>query len=97
MEHKHFHYIHETGIGILVGVLCGWVIYINHSIIDFNGENFFTFILPPIIFAGGYNLKKEKFFSNFFYIILYAVIGTIVNFIVTVLIMIGINHADLIY
>lgn len=33
-----------------------------------------------MIFSGGYNLKKRKFFQNFFYISLYGVIGTIVTF-----------------
>ena len=28
----------------------------------FDGHMFFFIILPPIIFAGGYNLKKRRFF-----------------------------------
>lgn len=42
-------------------------------------ELFFFLILPPIIFEAGYNVKKKEFFSNFFTISLYAVIGTIIS------------------
>ena len=38
------------------------------------------FILPPIIFAAGYNLKKTNFVKNFGYITLFGVIGTIISF-----------------
>jgi len=62
----------------------------------FEGDLFFYFILPPIIFAGGYNLKKRRFFSNFFYICLYGLLGTIVNFIVVWLITTGVNNAGMI-
>ena len=68
IEHKHFHAIHETGIGILVGVLFGYFTSMQAKYQSFDGKIFFTYILPPIIFAGGYNLKKEKFFKNIFYI-----------------------------
>ena len=33
-----------------------------------------------MIFAGGYNLKKKKFFQNFIYIALFGVLGTFVCF-----------------
>lgn len=41
---------------------------------------FFTLILPPIIFGAGYNLRRKFFFKYVFYILLFGVIGTIVNF-----------------
>lgn len=97
IEHKKITLIHETGLGILLGVLFGFLLYEEKYITDFSGEFFFIYILPPIIFAGGYNLKKDKFFKNIFYIVLYAVIGTIVNFLITLAIMIPINNSGLIY
>jgi hypothetical protein len=43
---------------------------------------FFTFILPPIIFAAGYNLRRRSFFKYFLYIFLFGVLGTVVTFLV---------------
>jgi NhaP-type Na+/H+ or K+/H+ antiporter len=48
--------------------------------LQFDDEIFFNFILPPIIFAAGYNLKKKSFFKYFFYISIFGVIGTIITF-----------------
>lgn len=50
--------------------------------LEFSDEMFFTFILPPIIFAAGYNIRKRAFFKYFLYIILFGVLGTIITFLV---------------
>ena len=47
---------------------------------EFDAESFFAVILPPIIFAAGYNLRKKEFFENLKYILLYGVLGTFINF-----------------
>lgn len=42
-------------------------------------ELFIILLLPPIIFEGGYNMKKRSFFfKNFGTIILYAFLGTFI-------------------
>ena len=90
LESKHLHCIHETGIGILIGLAFGYILYIledEKALFKFDGEKFFNFILPPIIFAAGYNLKKGCFFKFIGYINLYAVLGTLVNFFVTYFLM----------
>lgn len=40
------------------------------------------FILPPIIFSAGYNLKKKNFISNFGYITLFGMMGTIISYVI---------------
>lgn len=81
-----FKYIHESGFAILLGGLLGAYLFIfeypksDIDEISFDDHLFFQYILPPIIFAGGYNLKKKKFFENFHFISLFGILGTIVNF-----------------
>lgn len=41
---------------------------------------FFYFVLPPIVFAAGFNMYRKKFFENFRNIILFGVFGTLVAF-----------------
>ena len=70
-------------LGILATIL---VNYLNPETsfaktLKFDAEVFFVLILPPIIFAAGYNLRKKFFFKYIFYILLFGVIGTVVNFI----------------
>ncbi|KAL4429123.1 hypothetical protein ABPG74_015151 [Tetrahymena malaccensis] len=86
IEHKKIHILHETGFGIIVGFVLGLIMKAFGHSISFSGQNFFQIMLPPIIFSAGYNLKKRKFFSNIFYISLYAILGTLINFIITLLI-----------
>jgi hypothetical protein len=50
--------------------------------LEFSDEMFFTFILPPIIFAAGYNIRRKAFFKYFLYIILFGVMGTVITFLV---------------
>ncbi len=50
--------------------------------LQFSDEMFFTFILPPIIFAAGYNIRRKAFFKYFLYIMLFGVCGTVITFLV---------------
>lgn len=43
---------------------------------------FFDLLLPIIIFAGGYNLKKKRFLQNFKYILCFGFASTILNFLI---------------
>ncbi|KAL4472289.1 hypothetical protein ABPG72_011650 [Tetrahymena utriculariae] len=96
IEHKKIHILHETGFGIIVGFVLGLIMKAFGHSISFSGQNFFQIMLPPIIFSAGYNLKKRKFFSNIFYISLYAILGTLINFIITLLLTDGFLKAGLI-
>ena len=82
-----FHYLHESGICMLVGTIIALLSkYIGNpndslnSFVTFDDEMFFNIVLPPIIFSAGYNLKKRAFFKYFFYIVIFGIIGTIISF-----------------
>ena len=47
---------------------------------QFSGVHFLYFILPPILFADGYNLKKKAFFRDIKLILLNGTVGAIINF-----------------
>ena len=53
------------------------------TVIEFNEEYFFYFLLPPIIFASGYNLRTKKFVKYLPYTGLFGVLSTLVNFAAT--------------
>ena len=85
-EKVHFHYMHESGmvmiLGLAITVLFRFLIPsldFSKSLI-FNDKIFFTFVLPLIIFGAGYNLKKRQFFKYFTYIFLLGVVGTLIAF-----------------
>ena len=82
-----FHYLHESGICMIVGTLIAliskYVGNMNDSLnnfVTFDDEMFFNIVLPPIIFSAGYNLKKRAFFKYFFYIIAFGIFGTLISF-----------------
>lgn len=46
----------------------------------FDDAIFFNFILPPIIFSAGYNLRRRAFFKYIPYTLIYGILGTIISF-----------------
>lgn len=46
----------------------------------FNGELFFYFVLPPIVFAAGFNMYRKRFFENFTNVLLFGIVGTFIAF-----------------
>jgi len=54
-----------------------------HLAIEFSSDLFFSLLLPPIIFSGGYIISKRQFFRNFRIISFYAVIGTLICFLIS--------------
>ena len=84
-----FHYLHESGICMIVGTLIALISkYIGNmndsltTFVTFDDEMFFNIVLPPIIFSAGYNLKKRAFFKYFFYIIAFGIFGTVISFLI---------------
>jgi NhaP-type Na+/H+ or K+/H+ antiporter len=77
---------HEAGLAIVLGLAVSGIVKLaNPEVAEsfkFNDNIFFYFFLPPIIFAAGFNMRRKKFFSHIGYILLFGVLGTIINFIV---------------
>lgn len=69
--------IPESTATILLGIAVGLVIRMSgktlSQILYFNPETFFLYLLPPIIFEGGYSLNRVNFFKNLIAITVFAV------------------------
>ncbi|KAK7344449.1 hypothetical protein VNO77_14065 [Canavalia gladiata] len=80
-------WITESGVALIVGLVVGNVILFvsgrrRSRVITFNEELFFVYLLPPIIFNAGFQVKKKQFFRNLLEIILYGVIGSLISFLI---------------
>ncbi|CAN8073511.1 unnamed protein product [Agarophyton chilense] len=69
---------------VLLGVLVGSIVRVSGaaSALGFslpNQEQFFTFILPPIMLEAGYSLNKADFYAEGLGILLLAVPGTLIS------------------
>ncbi|XP_074311537.1 sodium/hydrogen exchanger 1-like [Silene latifolia] len=75
----------ESITSLLLGLVAGGVVlWIKKGegsrILVFNEELFFIYLLPPIIFNAGFQVKKKQFFKNFSIILMFGVLGTIISF-----------------
>jgi NhaP-type Na+/H+ or K+/H+ antiporter len=59
---------------------------------EFHTQSFFFFLLPPIVFASAYTLKKKNFVRNLSYIFGLGVLGTIFAMIVISILLIKGNE-----
>ncbi|VUZ41128.1 unnamed protein product [Hymenolepis diminuta] len=64
----------------------------SHYRMTFNPEIFFNVLLPPIIFAAGYSMKRKHFFSNFGAITTFAFAGTFIASIITAALCFGLSR-----
>ncbi|KAK4751583.1 hypothetical protein SAY87_005065 [Trapa incisa] len=72
---------------IVQGCLSGALILLGNRgksshILRFSEELFFIYLLPPIIFNAGFQVKKKQFFQNFFTIMLFGVVGVFISVVV---------------
>ncbi|KAL9235070.1 hypothetical protein vseg_009866 [Gypsophila vaccaria] len=75
----------ESITSLLLGLLSGGIVLWikkgqSSRILVFNEELFFIYLLPPIIFNAGFQVKKKQFFKNFSIILMFGVLGTIISF-----------------
>ncbi|KAJ8772022.1 hypothetical protein K2173_027199 [Erythroxylum novogranatense] len=75
----------ESITALILGLCAGAVVLLvskGHSsrILVFNEDLFFLYLLPPIIFNAGFQVKKKQFFKNFTTILLFGIFGTVISF-----------------
>jgi NhaP-type Na+/H+ or K+/H+ antiporter len=86
MEHKKPPIGHETGVIVVLGMLISFYLKSRNTAaveyLQFNNIVFFQVLLPLIIFASGYNMKRKKFFENIKNITKFGLVATILTFII---------------
>ncbi|XP_074594207.1 Na(+)/H(+) exchanger protein 7-like isoform X1 [Brevipalpus obovatus] len=83
-SHQLSSHLPESCVLIVLGTLVSFVFYITNVheskyVPKFNSELFFYILLPPIILESAYSLYDKSFFNNLGTILLYAVVGTLIN------------------
>ncbi|GFQ05427.1 sodium/hydrogen exchanger 4 [Phtheirospermum japonicum] len=77
-------WVNESITALLIGCLTGTIVLLvskgeSSHILRFDEEIFFIYLLPPIIFNAGFQVKKKQFFHNFFTIMLFGVVGVFIS------------------
>lgn len=73
-------------IGLLTGTLILWISGGKSSrLLVFSEDLFFIYLIPPIIFNAGFQVKKKQFFRNFSTIMLFGAVGTWISFMIIAL------------
>ncbi|MCD9561180.1 Sodium/hydrogen exchanger 2 [Datura stramonium] len=80
-------WMNESITALVIGLCTGVVILLisggkNSHILVFSEDLFFIYLLPPIIFNAGFQVKKKSFFRNFSTIMLFGAVGTLISFII---------------
>ncbi|KAG2647379.1 hypothetical protein PVAP13_2KG573200 [Panicum virgatum] len=78
-------WVNESITALIIGLCTGVVILLttkgkSSHILVFSEDLFFIYLLPPIIFNAGFQVKKKKFFRNFMTITLFGAVGTMISF-----------------
>ncbi|KAG8079405.1 hypothetical protein GUJ93_ZPchr0007g5604 [Zizania palustris] len=78
-------WVNESITALIIGLCTGVVILLttkgkSSHIFVFSEDLFFIYLLPPIIFNAGFQVKKKQFFRNFMTITLFGAVGTMISF-----------------
>ncbi|CAI9275027.1 unnamed protein product [Lactuca saligna] len=78
-------WMNESITALFIGLCTGAIILLstggtNSHLFVFSEDLFFIYLLPPIIFNAGFQVKKKQFFRNFMTIVLFGAIGTVISF-----------------
>ncbi|KAF2563125.1 hypothetical protein F2Q70_00018600 [Brassica cretica] len=77
-------WMNESITALMIGLATGVVILLisngkSSRLLVFSEDLFFIYLLPPIIFNAGFQVKKKQFFRNFVTIMLFGAIGTVIS------------------
>lgn len=80
-------WMNESITALIIGLCSGFVILVtsggtSHRLFVFSEDLFFIYLLPPIIFNAGFQVKKKQFFRNFITIMLFGACGTIISWVI---------------
>ncbi|KAL8026186.1 hypothetical protein ABFX02_14G011600 [Erythranthe guttata] len=80
-------WMNESITALIIGVVTGILILVtsrgkSSHLLVFSEDLFFIYLLPPIIFNAGFQVKKKQFFRNFMTIMLFGALGTLISFII---------------
>ncbi|KAG8499634.1 hypothetical protein CXB51_006088 [Gossypium anomalum] len=78
-------WMNESITALVIGICTGVVILLttggkSSHLLVFSEDLFFIYLLPPIIFNAGFQVKKKQFFRNFMTIMLFGAVGTLISF-----------------
>ncbi|CAK87874.1 unnamed protein product (macronuclear) [Paramecium tetraurelia] len=84
-EHHHISVMREASVPILFGLFFGLITILGYFSqgIYFDSRIFSFALLPIIVFKEGYCLNKQHFMKNYFYVLIYGIFGTIVQFLIS--------------
>ncbi|KAL3508040.1 hypothetical protein ACH5RR_033422 [Cinchona calisaya] len=94
-------WMNESITALIIGLCTGVVILLisggtSSHLLVFSEDLFFIYLLPPIIFNAGFQVKKKQFFRNFMTIMLFGALGTLISFVIISLGAIGLfKHMNL--
>ncbi|KAM7485135.1 hypothetical protein LguiA_001144 [Lonicera macranthoides] len=80
-------WMNESITALAIGLCTGVIILLttqgkSSHLLVFSEDLFFIYLLPPIIFNAGFQVKKKQFFRNFTTITLFGAVGTLISFII---------------
>ncbi|GJP51043.1 hypothetical protein CLOM_g10213 [Closterium sp. NIES-68] len=78
-------WINESVTAIIFGLVTGGIVLLvrkgkSSLVLRFDEDLFFIYLLPPIIFNAGFQVKKKQFFRNFGAIMAYGIVGVFISF-----------------
>lgn len=105
LEHFHLSWVPESAVTLLLGACVGgYMKYAIGNIALFRDEHLFNetlallltlFLLPILMFQSGWGLRKRDFASQVEYILLYAIAGSVISFLVVGLLILWTGKNDL--